>query len=150
MTSLAKRTYTPGLTMFEDMFKNIEDRARGVTFPPYNLIQLSDTEYALEMAVAGYTVDELDIVKEGQTIRITGTKQKSEEKKDPRYIHQGIANRLFTRTFNLAENVQVKDVTLEHGMLLISFETIIPEEKKPLKLEIKTGQKSSDKQLLNG
>ena len=105
-------------------------------YPPYNITRESDTTYIVEMAVAGFTEESLDIqVKEG----ILTVEGKVEDSEDKEYIHKGIAARAFTRTFTLAETVIVKDAGLENGMLRILLENVIPEEQKPKKIKI--GQK---------
>ena len=143
--------YDPFTTVgFDRIFERIQamhqPTARGSQkYPPYNITKESDTTYIVEMAVAGFTEDSLDIqVKEG-VLTVEG---KVEDSTDKEYIHRGIAARAFTRTFTLAETVVVKDAGLENGMLRILLENVIPEEQKPKKIKI--GQKlySGEKELL--
>ena len=143
--------YDPFTTVgFDRIFERIQamhqptDRG-SQKYPPYNITKESDTTYIVEMAVAGFTEDSLDIqVKEG-VLTVEG---KVEDSTDKEYIHRGIAARAFTRTFTLAETVVVKDAGLENGMLRILLENVIPEEQKPKKIKI--GQKlySGEKELL--
>lgn len=143
--------YDPFTTVgFDRIFERIQamhqptDRG-SQKYPPYNITKESDTTYIVEMAVAGFTDDSLDIqVKEG-VLTVEG---KVEDSTDKEYIHRGIAARAFTRTFTLAETVVVKDAGLENGMLRILLENVIPEEQKPKKIKI--GQKlySGEKELL--
>jgi len=143
--------YDPFTTVgFDRIFERIQamhqPTDRGTQkYPPYNITKESDTTYIVEMAVAGFTDDSLDIqVKEG----ILTVEGKVEDSTDKEYIHRGIAARAFTRTFTLAETVIVKDAGLENGMLRILLENVIPEEQKPKKIKI--GQKlySGEKELL--
>jgi molecular chaperone IbpA len=143
--------YDPFTTVgFDRIFERIQamhqPTDRGTQkYPPYNITKESDTTYIVEMAVAGFTDDSLDIqVKEG-VLTVEG---KVEDSTDKEYIHRGIASRAFTRTFTLAETVIVKDAGLENGMLRILLENVIPEEQKPKKIKI--GQKlySGEKELL--
>ena len=143
--------YDPFTTVgFDRVFERIQamhqPTDRGTQkYPPYNITKESDTTYIVEMAVAGFTDDSLDIqVKEG-VLTVEG---KVEDSTDKEYIHRGIASRAFTRTFTLAETVIVKDAGLENGMLRILLENVIPEEQKPKKIKI--GQKlySGEKELL--
>jgi molecular chaperone IbpA len=143
--------YDPFTTVgFDRIFERIQamhqPTDRGTQkYPPYNITKESDTTYIVEMAVAGFTDDSLDIqVKEG-VLTVEG---KVEDSTDKEYIHRGIAARAFTRTFTLAETVIVKDAGLENGMLRILLENVIPEEQKPKKIKI--GQKlySGEKELL--
>jgi len=143
--------YDPFTTVgFDRIFERIQamhqPTDRGTQkYPPYNITKESDTTYIVEMAVAGFTDDSLDIqVKEG-VLTVEG---KVEDSTDKEYIHRGIAARAFTRTFTLAETVVVKDAGLENGMLRILLENVIPEEQKPKKIKI--GQKlySGEKELL--
>jgi len=143
--------YDPFTTVgFDRIFERIQamhqPTDRGTQkYPPYNITKESDTTYIVEMAVAGFTDDSLDIqVKEG-VLTVEG---KVEDSTDKEYIHRGIASRAFTRTFTLAETVIVKDAGLENGTLRILLENVIPEEQKPKKIKI--GQKlySGEKELL--
>jgi molecular chaperone IbpA len=102
-------------------------------YPPYNITKESDTTYIVEMAVAGFSQDMVDItVKEG-VLTITGNVNDVDKKE---YLHKGIAARAFTRTFTLADTVTVRAARMEHGMLSILLENIIPEEKKPQRIRI--------------
>ena len=103
------------------------------TYPPYNISKVGD-QYIVEMAVAGFSESDIDIQVEGDILKIVGS---ITDNKDPRpYLHKGIANRGFTRTFNLAETIEVKDASLVNGMLKIFLEDIIPDNKKPRKVNI--------------
>ena len=143
--------YDPFTTVgFDRIFERIQamhqPTDRGTQkYPPYNITKESDTTYIVEMAVAGFTDDSLDIqVKEG-VLTVEG---KVEDSTDKEYIHRGIASRAFTRTFTLAETVIVKDAGLENGMLRILLENVIPEEQKPKKIKIGQKLSTGEKELL--
>lgn len=102
-------------------------------FPPHNIVKLDDYNYRLELATAGFSQDELEVTLEYRTLTVTGTRKEAPEK---RYIWNGIAGRSFKRSFYLPENVIVKSVDLVNGILSLDFEYVLPEDKKPRKLEI--------------
>lgn len=102
-------------------------------FPPYNVIQLEDEDkYLIELAVAGYSKDSLEVTEHEGTLTIKGERKDHENK----YLHKGIAGRNFTRTFSLAEYMHVTSSNLSDGMLYIVVERDVPEEKKPKQIEI--------------
>lgn len=109
-------------------------------YPPYNIVKNDENHYTIELAVAGFGKHNLDIemannklvVKGGLTLDQLDPKDNSVE-----YIWKGIADRVFTRTFTLADTVEVKNAELINGMLKIFLENVVPEEKKPKKVDIK-------------
>ena len=107
-------------------------------YPPYNIELLNETHYRITMAVAGFTMDELDISSEGDKLLVKGTK--AEQDKESQYLYQGIAERGFERTFQLADYVTVIGASLENGLLNIDLERKIPEALKPRKIEISTSR----------
>ena len=126
--------------MFDRLHQVGQHQSQG--YPPYNILKNSETQYQIELAVAGFNQDEIEIeVKEG-TLVISA---KQDEKEGTQYLHKGIAARSFSRTFTLSDDVVVKGADLQNGILFVFLEHIVPEEKKPRKIEI--GQ-VSDKQLL--
>lgn len=123
--------------MHDDITKNIPN------YPPYNIKKVDDTHYVIEMAVAGFGQNEIDIEIDGGKLVVKGNV--SQEAED-NFLFKGIANRAFTRTFALNDQVEVKDAELFNGMLKIALERLIPEEKKAKKVEVKT---RGEKQFLN-
>ncbi len=103
-------------------------------YPPYNIELINEHRYRITMAVAGFTMDELDITSEGDKLLVKGTK--AEEKEARKYLYQGIAERGFERTFQLADYVTVIGANLENGLLNIDLKREIPEAMKPRKIEI--------------
>ena len=136
---------------FDQMLERFQQAAEIMpkipTYPPYNIKKIDDEHFVIEMAVAGFGKAELDIeLKEGE-LTITGNHATEEGD----YIHQGIANRAFTRKFTLADTVVVKNAELVNGLLKIALERYIPEEKKAKKIDIMDpfGVGEATKQLLN-
>lgn len=120
--------YEPTLRVLDNI-RNTSNQG----FPPYDLERVSDTEYRLSMAVAGYSADNLEILEHDGVLSITG-KVTSEESRT--YLHKGIAGRSFKRSFYLDQYVYVKDSHLENGVLTINFVKEVPEALKPRKIEI--------------
>ena len=103
------------------------------SFPPYNIKKLDAENYEIQIALAGFNKSELDIVVEDGNLVVKGEQKKSEDD----FLHKGIAERNFTRTWALADEVKVTGSKLKDGVLSISLVHEIPEEKKPTSIEIK-------------
>ena len=103
-------------------------------YPPYNIELVEDDKYLITMAVAGFAESELTLQVEAGTLTVSGSKAKDDAKH--RYLHQGIAGRGFQRRFQLADHVEVKGARLEHGLLHIDLERVVPEALKPRRIEI--------------
>ncbi|AXH72862.1 MAG: hypothetical protein [Caudoviricetes sp.] len=125
---------------------NFEDndlrRAAGLqtkapNFPPYNIVKLDENRAAIELAVAGFSISDIDIEQEKDVINITGKKEKSDGIPDKTYIHKGIAERNFNTSFKIAENVTVGSASLENGILSIELNIEKP-EKKTIKIDVKS------------
>jgi molecular chaperone IbpA len=106
------------------------------TFPPYNIERLSETEYRITMAVAGFADAELKIETRDQTLTIRGEKQA--EPKDREFLHRGIAARSFERRFQLADHVEVAGANLVNGLLHIELKRNVPERLRPRTITIGT------------
>ena len=118
-------------SIFDSLLGRIEHNQSN--YPPYNIVKSDDDNYTIEIAVAGFAQGDIDIqVKEGELI-ITGAKS---DEDDTQYLHHGIGTRKFTRTFNLAEYVEVKSAVCENGVLSIALERNIPEAMKPKSIAI--------------
>lgn len=107
-------------------------------YPPYNIEELEENRYAITLAVAGFTQEELDIQVEKGVLTVRGSKQAKDERK---YLYQGIANRTFERKFNLADYIEVTGADLSNGLLTISLLKEIPEVMKPKTIAINQGGK---------
>ncbi|MCE9788110.1 Hsp20 family protein [Shewanella chilikensis] len=108
-------------------------------YPPYNIELLGENRYRITMAVAGFAMEELEITSEGEKLLVKGTK--GEQAPERKYLYQGIAERGFERTFQLADYVTVEGAHLEHGLLNIDLVREIPEAMKPRKIEIGSGNR---------
>ena len=115
--------------MHDDMTKNIPN------YPPYNIKKTGDNTYVVEVAVAGFARQDIEIELVDGKMLIKGNVQSNEAEEN--FLFKGIANRAFTRNFALDDQIEVKDAEMLNGMLRIFLERIIPEHKKPKKIEIK-------------
>ena len=110
-------------------------------YPPYNIVKTGDNSYTIELAVAGFGKQNLDIELANNTLIVKGglsVDDMAEDTVNPvQYLWKGIADRYFTRSFTLADSVEVRNAELVNGMLKIFLEHIIPDEKKPKKVDIK-------------
>jgi len=107
------------------------------SYPPYNIKQLSEDNYKIEMAVAGFSKAELRVELHNNQLSIEGSKQQSDSSSDVGYIYRGIAGRQFRQTFALADHVKVVGSELKDGILTVELVRDLPEEKKPRQIEIK-------------
>jgi len=132
------KTYSIG---FDRMFDRLFDDSFVTTannYPPYNIVKVSDTDYAIQIAVAGFGKDDIEIETKENTLTVKSVEKKDGEVvDDTTYLHKGISNRAFRRSFTIADDVVVKGASFENGLLNIDLERIIPEEKKPRLIEIK-------------
>lgn len=103
------------------------------TWPPYDIVKTSEDDYRIEMAVAGFSASDLEIMQERNVLIIKGEKA---EAKDGEYLHRGIAGRTFERRFELADHVKVEHASLINGLLSIALKREIPEAMKPRKIAI--------------
>ena len=103
-------------------------------FPPHNIIKLDDNRYLVELAVAGFAESEIDISVEDNNLIIKG--EKKDKDTDVTYIHRGIGTRSFTKTLTVADTVEVRGAEFKDGILKIGLENVIPDHKKPRKIEI--------------
>ena len=131
---------TPYAVGFERQFNRLNDYARhqmqSTGFPPYNIQKVEDFKYEITMALAGFDKTDIEIEVAQGVLTIRSITETNEEI-DEWTIHRGISYRKFSRKFTLADDVVVNDAKLENGLLTISLEQIIPEEKKPKLIEIK-------------
>ena len=109
-------------------------------YPPYNIELLEENHYRISLAVAGFKDDELDIEIKNGRLTVSGAQKENSEGKQ--YLHHGIANRNFERTYQLADYVSVKDAELKDGLLHIDLVREIPEAMKPRKIAINSDVQS--------
>ena len=115
------------------------------SYPPYNIERLSENDYRISMAVAGFGRDDVKIEVKEQTLLVRGEKKPEPEGDGRQYLHRGIAQRAFERRFQLADHVEVKGADLKDGLLHIELQRNIPERMKPRTIAI--GVKEEPKQI---
>ena len=131
-------TYSIGFDrMFDSLTSSTGYEERQHTYPPYNIIKVSDTEYIIELAVAGFKKDDIEIRMVEDKLSIESIDLKTSEVSEKEYLHKGISARHFRRGFTLSEDMLVKDASMADGMLTIHMERIVPEDKKPRTIKIK-------------
>ena len=123
---------------FDRLARTLESahRSDASGYPPYNIEVCGDDSYRITMAVAGFGESDLEIEVKENVLRVTGSKKDDGE--EPRYLHRGIANRSFERTYQLADYVRVEGARLRDGLLHIDLVREIPEAVKPRRIEIET------------
>ena len=134
----------PSIHKFTVGFDNIFNELQRVTsqtrdnYPPYNVIKHSDDKFSIELAVAGFNDGDITVEVESNQLTIKGeqTQCLDDLVREIEYLHRGISARNFVRTFTLADHVEVSNALVANGILTISLERKIPEEKKPKKIAI--------------
>ena len=116
-------------------FFNEPQFANATGYPPYNISKGKDDVYEITLAVAGFKKDDIEIELEDGTLKITGTSNVLDSD-EVEYLHKGIAERNFVRTFKLAEYVEVKKAKLDDGILRVQLFRNIPDALKPQKIKI--------------
>jgi molecular chaperone IbpA len=120
-------------------------------YPPHNILRTGENDYLIELAVAGFSRDELSIEVKDRTLSVTG----NHTSKGREFIHRGISTKKFKRTFRLSEHVQVHGADLVDGILAVELKVIVPEEMRPRKISIGKNEGQNDtthttsSQLLN-
>jgi molecular chaperone IbpA len=130
------RRSTVGFDRLFDMLENSSVGQAQENYPPFDLIKKGDNDYCIQLAVAGFKADEIDITAQQNVLIVSGRKTEEESQKDGDFIYRGIANRSFERRFALADHIQVKGADLKDGMLAIDLVREIPEAMKPKKINI--------------
>jgi molecular chaperone IbpA len=130
------RRSTVGFDRLFDMLENSSVGQAGENYPPFDLIKKGDNDYCIELAVAGFKRDEIDITAQQNVLVVTGRKNEESEDKGQNYIYRGIATRSFERRFALADHINVKGADLKDGLLSIELVREIPESMKPKKIDI--------------
>ena len=128
---------------FDNMFDHFESMFEGdvfnipqVNFPPYNIVKTGDCTYDVELALAGFSKDDITVDYADNILSVKSIK-KDEKKEEDGVLHRGISKRMFSKSFTIADDVEVKGAELKDGLLKISMERIIPEGKKPRSIDIK-------------
>ncbi len=122
---------------FESMFDNDHFFSTTSNYPPYNIVKTGDYTYDIELALAGFGKKDIDVNYADSQLTIKSIKDEKAEEDADGVLHKGISKRQFSRTFTIADDVEVKGAELKDGLLKISMEKIIPENKKARSIEIK-------------
>jgi molecular chaperone IbpA len=127
---------------FDRLFNMLDQAGDGAPgYPPYNIERTGENAYRISVAVAGFAENELSIVAKENTLTIKGEKTAAQNGNDEQVLYRGIAARAFERVFQLADFVQVKNASLENGLLHVDLVREIPEAKKPKSIPITNGNK---------
>ena len=97
------------------------------SYPPYNLVQVNEDESRLELALAGFSKDDVKVYTERGSLVVEGNKNSED---DRTYVHRGLAQRSFTRKWNISEDTEVSEVTFDNGLLVVTLSRVIPESRK--------------------
>jgi molecular chaperone IbpA len=155
MTHLA--LFGPGFKDFDKFFVGFEDTAAQMqklhddltknipNYPPYNIRKNGENSYTIEVAVAGFGESEIDIEIDGGKLIVKGNVASTDDEVEDNFLFKGIATRAFTRAFAIDDQIEVKNAELFNGMLRIALERLVPEQKKPKKIAVKS---KGEKQFL--
>ena len=131
---------TPYAVGFDRQFNRLNDyikhQHQSTGFPPYNIQKVKDFEYEIEMALAGFSKEDIEVEVADGVLTVRSVKD-NDDVDDEWTLHRGISYRKFNRKFTLADDIVVSNAKLENGLLKISLEQIIPEEKKPRLITVK-------------
>jgi molecular chaperone IbpA len=130
------RRSTVGFDRLFDMLENSNAGQAQENYPPFDLIKLGDNDYRIELAVAGFKPDEIDITAQQNVLIVTGRKNEEAGETGSDYVYRGIATRSFERRFALADHIQVRGADIKDGLLSIELKREIPEAMKPRKINI--------------
>jgi molecular chaperone IbpA len=140
LTSLDLTPFYRSAVGFDQLFDRITSNIDTATtngslanYPPYDILRTGEETYRIRLAVAGFQMADIKIELTEGVLSVSGSSASDE---DAEYLHKGISNRSFTRTFNLADYVEVKGATLKDGILKIDLERYVPEVMKPKIIEI--------------
>ena len=124
---------------YDDVFKHFETllEHQQPNYPPYNIVKTGDYTHCVEVALAGYSKAEVEVIVEDKTLTIKSSDLPGKDKPKDNVIHKGIAKRAFKRIFTLADDVVVNDAVLKDGLLRVELERVVPEDKKPKVIKIK-------------
>ena len=129
---------------FDDMFDHFEHMmddsffGRSVAnFPPYNIVKTGENTYDVELALAGFNKKDIEVEYKENLLTVKSKKQEETKDEDGNVIHRGISKRMFSKSFTIANDVEVKGAELKDGLLKVSMERIIPEHKKAKLINIK-------------
>ncbi len=124
---------------FESMFNHQYDSISQPNYPPYNIVKTGKYNYDIQVALAGYGKKDVDVSFENSVLTIKSVKDEAEKEVEDNdgVLHKGIAKRMFSKSFTIAEDVEIKGAEIKDGLLVVSMERIIPDHKKARTITIK-------------
>jgi len=121
--------------LMDRMMSNLNSNEAG--YPPYNVVKLDDDNFVVELAVAGFSKNSINITVHDGVLNIEGSQEADDASdKETNYLYKGISSRKFRRTFDLSDYVEVKDATVKNGVLKVKLERHVPEELKPREIPV--------------
>ena len=131
--------------LFDDLERIHSSARNGDNYPPHNVVKIDDENFLIELAVAGFTEDDLNVeVKEG-ILKVTG---EIKDQGNNEYVHKGISSRRFEKSFRISEFVVIDDADLRNGILVVKARVEFPEEKRPRKINIGSAGTSTEKTFI--
>ena len=138
---------TIGFDRLFDKLDNMAQHDSGNGYPPYNIERTDEHNYRISIAVAGFAEKDLNVELRDGILIVAGKREDADKVEGKNVLYQGIAGRAFERRFQLAEHVEVRGAKLENGLLHIDLEQIVPEEKKPRRIQINAAETPSLKTI---
>jgi len=126
---------TVGIDRLFDRITSQIDAAASSNYPPYDIVKTGDDTYEIRVAAAGFRQDEIEVEFHEGLLKIHGS-HAAEISQEVEYLHHGISNRSFIRTFSLADYVEVREAVMKDGVLTVKLERLVPESQKPKKISI--------------
>jgi|TARA_B100000470_G_scaffold184440_1_gene149460 molecular chaperone IbpA len=145
-TNFPRDTFLGFDSLFNTLAETNVESARGVGYPPYNVIKRDDGHFLIEIAVAGFKKEDINLTLEKGVLTITGRKEGHTDKRE--YTHRGISQRAFERSFTISETIKVVGADIVDGLLVVILENDIPEEDKPQTINLGDLPKHAKKLLL--
>ena len=148
MTGLQQLFPRSSFVGFDHLFSELEFTAKHAQdhYPPHNIIRTSESDYLIELAIAGFSQDEITVEVKDRTLTVTG----EHVSKGREFIHRGISTKKFKRTFRLSEHVNVNGADIQDGILAIDLQYVIPEEMRPRKINIGQTRNENDTSNTSG
>ena len=135
------RKFDPFSIGFTDVFNELESMSKAVakaaTYPPYNIKQVKDNKYVIELAVAGFAKSDIEVTLDGNKLVVSGSAKEDTLEEGETFFHKGIAARNFTRTFKLADKIEIEDAELVNGMLKIWLQNLVQANDAVKKIAVK-------------
>jgi molecular chaperone IbpA len=145
MTTAYGKNILPMTVGFDRLFSTMEEidkilgNAKAPSYPPYNIVKLDETNYEIQIAVAGFSIDDIEVETIQNKLYVSGISEKPET--ELVYLHHGLANRDFKHVYTLSDISVVRSANVVNGILKIQIENVIPEERKPKKIQIGFSEK---------